>query len=252
MPEVVAFSYSLDIIHLLSVHSKTTIMTATKIDQKITGFTVKKPETTPATLSGTAHAPAEEQVSEKMQRPECLAGNTYKVVPPEDKALYVTINHYTMNEGQPNERNVPFEIFIEGGSVAHRQWVSLSTRLITSIWRKGGNCDFIVEDMKETFDPKGGYFIPGGGGRFANSIVAHIGFVIEKHLQKIGNGKKAGMSSEQMAIMKAHVANKAPQESAEGVSYPANATVCASCSTKAVILLDGCKTCLNCGASKCS
>lgn len=192
-----------------------------------------------------------EFLDEKMVRPDVLYGATIKVKSPTlSSPLYVNINHYTLNEGTSEEKNVPFEIFINGAENDHVQWVSLNTRLITSIWRKGGKSDFIIEDMKKTFDADGGYFIPGGKGKRAKSLVAHIGFVIEEHLIRIGFLKPVELSAEQKNLVESKMkAVKGAEE--EESSFPEHATVCRDCSVKAVVRLDNCDTCLNCSSSKC-
>ncbi len=50
---------------------------------------------------------------------------------------------------------------------------------------------------------------------------------------------------------KYEVGMKAVEDAGED-SFPPEATLCGKCQTKAVIVMDGCLTCLNCGDSKCS
>ena len=133
------------------------------------------------------------------------------------------------------------------------QWISALTRVISAVFRKGGDCTFLVEELKAIFDPQGGYFK--SGGRFMPSIVAEIGWAIEDHLQKIGLLAKTEISEHQQKIMdekKEEFESKLKVEPSPASSeFPENAQVCKKCSVKAVILMDGCMTCLNCGDSKC-
>ena len=223
-----------------------------KIDQKIVGYKVVSDE--PAAQEIT---PAEQesniiQMHEKVSRPESLAGSTYKIKTPlSDHALYLTINDIVLNERTDHELRRPFEVFINSKNMDHFQWIVALTRVISAVFRKGGDCTFLVEELKAVFDPQGGYFK--SGGKFMPSLVAEIGWAIEDHLQKIGMLKKAEIPEHQQKIMDEKRAefegnSAAPDEPGD---FPANAEVCKKCSVKAVILLDGCMTCLNCGDSKC-
>ena len=131
------------------------------------------------------------------------------------------------------------------------QWISALTRVISAVFRKGGDCTFLVEELKAIFDPQGAYFK--SGGRFMPSLVAEIGWAIEDHLQKIGLLKKVEIPAHQQKIMdEKRTEFESNQEPDTAPSeFPSTAQVCKKCSVKAVILMDGCMTCLNCGDSKC-
>jgi hypothetical protein len=135
------------------------------------------------------------------------------------------------------------------------QWVVALTRLISAVFRKGGDTTFMVEELKAVFDPKGGYFKPGG--IFMPSLVAEIGHCIEKHMQMIGMIKTDNLDEHQKAFLeKKREEIEAKQEQTSGKkkergAFPESASVCAKCSTKALVLMDGCMTCLSCGDSKC-
>ena len=135
----------------------------------------------------------------------------------------------------------------------HFQWIVALTRVLSAVFRKGGVCTFLVEEMKAVFDPQGGYYKPGG--KFMPSLVAEIGWAIEDHLQKIGMLKKPEIPEHQQKIMDQKRAEfestVTATPTADTGDFPANAEVCKKCSVKAVILMDGCMTCLNCGDSKC-
>ena len=188
---------------------------------------------------------------EKVSRPEALSGSTYKIKTPlSDHALYLTINDIILNESTDHELRRPFEIFINSKNMDHFQWIVALTRVISAVFRKGGDCTFLVEELKAVFDPQGGYFKPGG--KFMPSLVAEIGWAIEDHLQKIGLLIAPQIPEHQQKILDAKRAEfEANATSAESESFPSNAEVCKKCNVKAVILMDGCMTCLNCGDSKC-
>ncbi len=121
------------------------------------------------------------RMTEELQRPEMLIGSTYKIkTPVSDHAMYVTINDIVLNEGTEHEQRRPFEVFINSKNLDHYQWIVALTRIISAVFRKGGDVTFLVEELKAVFDPRGGYWQPGG--RFMPSIIAELGYVIEKHL----------------------------------------------------------------------
>jgi hypothetical protein len=244
-----------------------------KIDAKIVGYEVAKPEDEKA-VEADAQREREERASakvirmtEEVKRPEgmeSLEGSTYKIKTPlDDHAMYVTINDIVLNQGTEHESRRPFEIFINSKNMDHFQWIVALTRLMSAVFRKGGDVTFLAEELQAVFDPKGGYFKPGG--KFMPSIIAEIGAVIEHHLQKIGLMEKDELSEQQQLILrekraeaeafaqKRRLAEAEANNSAdlEEPGYPASATLCHKCHTKAVVIMDNCATCLSCGYSKC-
>jgi hypothetical protein len=166
----------------------------------------------------------------------------------------MTINDIVLNQGTDHELRRPFEVFINSKNMDHFQWIVALTRVISAVFRKGGDCTFLVEELKAVFDPQGGYFKPGG--KFMPSLVAEIGWAIEDHLQKIGMLQMPEIPEHQQKIMdekraEFEAAATAPAATGETADFPPTAEVCKKCSVKAVILMDGCMTCLNCGDSKC-
>jgi hypothetical protein len=223
---------------------------AIKIDNKITGYeVVDKREEPKAPESNVVH------MHEQIGRPEMLLGSTYKLKTPlTEHAMYVTINDIVLNEGTPHEKRRPFEIFINSKSMDHFQWVVAMTRVISAVFRKGGDVTFLIEELRSVFDPRGGYFKKG---RYTPSLVAELGDVIECHLRMIGLIKTDDMDEHQkkfLAEKRAQLESRnlaVNNTGSDAGSFPADAQLCAKCSTKAVIKLDGCMTCLNCGDSKC-
>ncbi len=237
-----------------------------KISKNITGYEVVKPEEERAALKAAEEKKAERAsakivyMTEKVMRPEgmdALEGSTYKIKTPlDDHAMYVTINDIILNEGTEHEQRRPFEIFINSKNMDHFQWIVALTRLMSAVFRKGGDVTFLAEELQAVFDPKGGYFKPGG--RFMPSIISEIGDVIELHMQKIGLMEKEELSEQQKLFLdqkrvEAEDAQKKTVADAAGeeTGYPASATLCNKCYTKAVVAMDNCATCLSCGYSKC-
>lgn len=232
-----------------------------KIQQKIVGFEVARAEAAAATAESAASAIKGNviQMHEKLERPEMLMGSTYKMKTPlSEHALYVTINDVVLNPGTEHELRRPFEIFINSKNMDHFQWIVALTRIISAVFRKGGDVTFLVEELRSVFDPKGGYFKKGG--KYMPSLVAEIGDAIEGHMRMIGLIKDDGLDEHQ----RQHIAEKRAQFEAQqqlaqaqsgadsGDSFPPGAHLCAKCNTKAVVSMDNCMTCLNCGESKCS
>ncbi|AWV06247.1 TSCPD domain-containing protein [Marilutibacter maris] len=283
---------------------------AVKIDKKIKGYSVVTPEDK-AKQAEAAKAEAVKreaaeaealgdnviQMHERIERPETLIGSTYKLKTPLfEHALYVTINDIVLNAGSEFEQRRPFEIFINSKNMDHFQWIVALTRIMSAVFRKGGDVTFLVEEMKAVFDPRGGYFK--AGGVYMPSLVAELGSIVEDHLKSIGMIKDPELSEAQrkliaekraayaaldskknseispagaMPVVEAPVVADdrsgelfpEPRVRAErreedvevtgdgGVSFPPSATMCHKCSTKALVIMDGCATCLNCGYSKC-
>ena len=125
------------------------------------------------------------RMHEKLERPEMLLGSTYKVKTPiSDHAMYVTINDIILNADTDFEQRRPFEIFINSKNLDHYQWIVALTRIMSAVFRKGGDVTFLVDELKAVFDPRGGYWQPGG--KFMPSIIAELGHIVEKHLRFIG------------------------------------------------------------------
>jgi serine/threonine protein phosphatase PrpC len=158
-----------------------------------------------------------------------------------------------LNEGTEYEHRRPFEVFINSKNLDHFQWIVALTRIISAVFRKGGDVAFLVDELKAVFDPRGGYWQPGG--KFMPSIIAELGYVIEKHLQTIGMMRKVELDEHQKKLVeekRAEFEARTKQQDAFAKShFPDGAALCAKCSTAAVVMMDNCMTCLNCGDSKC-
>ena len=235
-----------------------------KISNKIVGYEVVKEDETNTREEAANDNQSRKKakiirMTERVARPEgmdALEGSTYKIKTPlDDHAMYVTINDIILNPGTVHEQRRPFEIFINSKNMDHFQWIVALTRLMSAVFRKGGDVTFLAEELQAVFDPRGGYFKPGG--KFMPSIIADIGAVIEHHLQKIGLMEKEELSQQQQLILdqkraEAVASDRKRNADAEtDTGYPTSATLCNKCHTKAVIVMDNCATCLSCGYSKC-
>ena len=180
---------------------------AIKISKKIKAYNVVLPEAeAPAAVAKpqpVIEEPATAEVihmHEKVERPDQLIGATYKIKSPlVEHALYVTINDIVLNAGTEHELRRPFEIFVNSKSMEHFQWIVALTRIMSAVFRKGGDVTFLVEELKAVFDPRGGYFK--AGGVYMPSIVAELGAVIERHMKMIGLIHDPEMDPAQRALI---------------------------------------------------
>lgn len=175
-------------------------------------------------------------MTQPLDRPGVLPGNTYKLNWPEsDHAIYLTLNDI-IQDG----RRRPFEIFINSKNVEHFAWTVALTRMISAVFRRGGDVSFVVEELKAVFDPRGGAWIKG---RYVPSMLAAIGEVVEQHMIAIGflpDPKKPQIEAEKLKM-------------AVNEDRPAGAPMrqCPRCGEASLARMEGCETCLSCGHSKC-
>ncbi|MDE0346628.1 MAG: adenosylcobalamin-dependent ribonucleoside-diphosphate reductase, partial [Boseongicola sp.] len=133
-------------------------------------------------------------IAEPLDRPQALEGQTYKLKwPASEHAIYITINDIVVGG-----RRQPFEVFINSKNMEHFAWTVALTRMISAVFRRGGDVSFVVEELKAVFDPRGGAWM---GGKYVPSILAAIGGVIERHLITIGfiEGEGMGLKSDPQA-----------------------------------------------------
>ena len=185
-------------------------------------------------------------LTQPLDRPEALAGATYKVQWPEsDHALYITVNDVIQDS-----RRRPFEVFINSKNTEHFAWSVALTRMISAVFRRGGDVSFVVEELKAVFDPRGGQWVKG---RYVPSLLAAIGEVLEEHMIAIGFMKTPG-SLEEDNIAKPQVVNlTAGQDSPETPERAADNPFCQCprCGQASLIHQEGCDTCTSCTYSKC-
>ncbi len=216
-----------------------------KIDKPIVGYRVSTTTPDSEPRADIIH------MHEKVDRPPVLQGYTYKIAktPASEHAMYVTINDIVLNPGTEHELRRPFEIFVNSKNMDHFQWIVALTRIMSAVFRKGGDVTFMVEELRSVFDPRGGYFKKGG--RYIPSLVAELGDILEQHLKEIGLLEEREMDPHRRQHIENVQAKLAESAESGDSDFPDTATVCVKCYTKAVVRLDGCKTCLNCGESDC-
>jgi ribonucleoside-diphosphate reductase alpha chain len=176
------------------------------------------------------------QMFRPLDRPEALPGQTYKVRWPEsDHAIYITINDI-IQDG----RRRPFEVFINSKNMEHYAWTVALTRMISAVFRRGGDVSFVVDELKAVFDPRGGQWV---GGRYVPSLLAAIGEVIEKHMIDIGFIAERGRAQ--------HPGGNGASRRVVGLVDDRRFRQCPKCGSLALIRQEGCDTCTNCDYSKC-
>ena len=218
---------------------------ATDTDQRATNVDEADAQSPPARERGAPAQPSQElRITEATERGEALPGTTYKCKPAVlEHALYITINDWVLNAGTPHETRRPFEIFINSKNMDHFEWIVALTRLISGVFRKGGNVAFVIEELRSVFAPQGGYWKPpsrpGERSIYMNSVVAEIGSIIEQHMVRTG------------AMAAPERVPQSPASEAPGRNTMSGAKVCEKCHDKSVIRMDGCDTCTSCGHSKC-
>ncbi len=204
------------------------------------------PAKDPADIGGVVH-----QMFQPLDRPEALPGATYKVRWPESEhAIYITLNDI-IQDG----RRRPFEVFINSKDMEHYAWTVALTRMISAVFRRGGDVSFVVEELKAVFDPRGGHWM---GGKYVPSLLAAIGDVIETHMVNIGflSGKGGGMTNDpvaEKAVVNLAPPPPPPSEEKQVVKSGNNANFrhCHKCGQPTLIRQEGCDTCTSCGYSKC-
>ena len=173
-------------------------------------------------------------MSEPLDRPSTLEGNTYKLKwPDSEHAIYVTINDIIVND-----KRRPFEVFINSKNMEHFAWTVGLTRMISAVFRRGGDVSFVVDELKAVFDPRGGAWV---GGKYIPSILAAIGGILEEHMMKIGFIKDSDTSlfHKSSEVTKVENLKLSRQKS------------CTSCGQFDLQMIEGCMTCRSCGYSKC-
>jgi ribonucleoside-diphosphate reductase alpha chain len=195
----------------------------------VSDTTDKVPSEAPAMISGGEVV----YLTDPLDRPAALEGSTYKVKwPGSEHALYITINDIVISGHRR-----PFEVFINSKNMEHFAWTVALTRMISAVFRRGGDISFVVEELKAVFDPRGGAWMEG---RYVPSILAAIGAVIERHLVAIGfiEGEGMGLKSD-------------PHAEVIAVGERPKGKACPSCGSYAMQMKEGCMTCSDCGHSKC-
>ena len=180
-----------------------------------------------------------------LDRPEALPGATYKVQWPESEyALYITLNDLIDDNG----RRRPFEVFINSKNMEHYAWTVALTRMISAVFRRGGDVSFVVDELKAVFDPRGGHWM---GGRYIPSLLAAIGEVIERHMIAIGFLAAPGTAAGAEAAEKLKVVGLDAGTDDGAETHRAPFRQCPKCGQASLIHQEGCDICTSCTYSKC-
>lgn len=203
-----------------------------KIDSKIHSVEVVADTSKPA-------PPELQVINEKLRRPKVLMGTTYQLKTPlSEYTWYITINNVVLNEGTEHEKIRPFEIFLNTKDAASYQWTVFASRMLSAIFRKGGDVKFILEEMASVHQPNGGYLSKTG---YTPSLVAEIGKVIEQHFRSIGIVQNNSDESIREYIDR-YIKTQDALDGAE---------ICPKCGARAYVRREGCGYCTECYESKC-
>jgi ribonucleoside-diphosphate reductase alpha chain len=179
-------------------------------------------------------------MTQPLSRPEALPGQTYKISWPESEhALYITLNDIVQDG-----RRRPFEVFINSKNMEHYAWTVALTRMISAVFRRGGDVSFVVEEMKAVFDPRGGAWM---NGRYVPSLLAAIGDVIERHMTEIGFLPR---ERRERGVLP-RVVNLPGSQSLQVQQAAPRMAQCPKCGEAALIRIEGCDQCTSCDYSKC-
>ncbi len=179
-------------------------------------------------------------MTQPLERPEALPGKTYKIRwPDSDHAIYITINDIVRDS-----RRVPFEVFINSKNMEHYAWTVALTRMISAVFRRGGDVSFVVEELKAVFDPRGGHWMDG---HYVPSLLAAIGEVIEQHMVDVGFLPE---SREERRRILHELPQAVGEHQAQG--SPRAGRACPKCGQFALIRQENCDTCTACDYSTCS
>ncbi len=202
------------------------VLSVSETSEKAPGEGAEAPQATEANGAEVVY------MSEPLDRPQSLEGHTYKLKwPDSEHAIYLTINDIIINGHRR-----PFEVFINSKNMEHYAWTLALTRMISAVFRRGGDVSFVVEELKAVFDPRGGAWVQG---KYIPSILAAIGGVIETHMVKTGfiEGVGMGLKSD-------------PTAQVVNLNQP-RGKACPSCGQYDMQMVEGCMTCRSCGHSKC-
>lgn len=229
------------------------------------GCTTYRPNDVTGSILSVAEKPIEQEVEDQeilaiasapdhhrlADRPTELDGTTYKIkMGGQDHALYVTVTDMENSDGS----YTPFEIFLNTKDPTHYQWSIALTRMISAVFRRGGDVSFVAEELKAVFDPTGGAFHEGA---YVPSLIAAVGGVIEKHMAKLGAMTDENVepelpldldAPEDWMAREGRLAQYGPDPVVEIID---KANLCPKCFSSRFKVESGCKTCLDCGHSKC-
>jgi ribonucleoside-diphosphate reductase alpha chain len=183
-------------------------------------------------------------LTQPLARPDVLQGATYKLQWPEsDHALYITVTDIVQDG-----RRRPFEVFINSKNTEHYAWTVALTRMISAVFRRGGDVSFVVEELKAVFDPRGGQWMRG---KYVPSLLAAIGEVLEQHMIAIGFLPSPDRAADRETLRQPQVIAAHATGGSAGAHADVRFRQCPKCGQASLIRQEGCDTCTSCGHSKC-
>lgn len=215
-----------------------------KISQKIVNCSVVKEEGKVEVPCSFSSPEGCTKTFDPFELPEELTGSRYRLKSP----LYASSLYMIVMNAEIDGQLRPVEVFFESKNMESYSWIKFTARMISALFRQPGPFPaFIIDEMCQTSAPNGSYFLPKGGGQ-VESIVHHVGKVLEKHCADLGLLGGVELEAAQIEFIEK---KKEELGISESSGYPDYATMCAECNEKAVVKKDGCDTCLSCGKSKC-
>ena len=183
-------------------------------------------------------------LTQPLARPDVLQGATYKLQWPEsDHALYITVTDIVQDG-----RRRPFEVFINSKNTEHYAWTVALTRMISAVFRRGGDVSFVVEELKAVFDPRGGQWMRG---KYVPSLLAAIGEVLEQHMIAIGFLPSSDRDAERETLRHPKAVGLSAGAGNGAAGRDTRFRQCPKCGQASLIRQEGCDTCTSCGHSKC-
>ena len=197
--------------------------------------------------------PEQKQIFDKQyrSRPQVLRGATYKFNTPFGIA-YITINDLN---------GTPSEIFLNVGKAGSDVFAMSEAlgRVISLFLRygdHGSKTDLLIKHLKGI----GGSGAVGFGPNRVESIADAVAKALEIHKENTEASAVYEDSANHLVTATTELAEEAPAPAAAPAPAPvlkkldvaASTDLCPGCGTASLINSEGCKTCTNCGYSKCS
>lgn len=178
-----------------------------------------------------------------IKRPEVVDAKVYKVKSPFAKFnVYITLSYII--EGSKKR---PIEIFINSKDLTHSAEYAILTRLISAIFRRGGDPQFILEELRSIYDPNGGYFKEG---KYIHSFYSEVADVIERFFKEEGIMTTVE-NTEQLSIPIHTSLDNTAKQSDQQMNLNNDFKICPECNCKTLKFENGCEFCVQCGYTKC-
>lgn len=170
-------------------------------------------------------------------RPQVLRGATYKINTPFGMA-YITINDL---EGTPGE------IFLNVGKAGSDVFaMAEALGRVCSLFLRYGDHGHKVELLIKHLKGIGGSGAIGFGANRVESIADAVAKALESHVQSNVQENETGAVQEQNKVESTY------PKVEDQKSFIESRDLCPSCGSASLMNVEGCKTCSNCGYSKCN